>query len=135
MSIPTLFINLLAILGLGISLYFTLLFYGLLPYRLRVGMFCYGNTSCQDILQTSYARLLGFPNALGGIVYYGILLSEWVLRIDLRAVWLLSLMVLLISLYLAYILHFRLKSFCIFCTASHAVNIVIFLLVTLQLMK
>ncbi len=135
MSLPTLFINLLAILGLGISLYFALLYYGLLPYRLRVGMFCYGSTSCQDILQTSYARLLGFPNAFGGIIYYGILLSEGVLRIDLRVVWLLSLIVLLISLYLAYILHFRLKSFCIFCTASHAVNIAIFLLVSLQLMK
>ncbi len=135
MNVVVALVNLLALAGLGISLYFALLYYGALPCRFRVGIFCYGGRSCQDILQTSYSRLFGFPNVLGGMIYYGVLLSEGALRFDLKLIWVLSLLAVLVSLYLVYILHFRLKSFCIFCTASHIINFGIFLLVSLQVIK
>lgn len=61
----------LALLGLGISLYFALAYYGRLESPDIPPALCRRQErSCVTILRTPYARLLGVPNAVLGLAFY-----------------------------------------------------------------
>lgn len=87
----------LALVGAGISLYFTLAYYGRLESREVPAALCRREErSCVTLLQTPYARLLGVPNAVLGLGFYvltamvaalalGELLPRWLLWANLAA--------------------------------------------------
>jgi len=61
----------LSAIGFGISLYFTLAYYGRIEARAIPAALCRREErSCVTLLQTPYARLLGVPNAVLGLGFY-----------------------------------------------------------------
>ena len=61
----------LAGVGLALSLYFTLAYYGWIEARALPAAFCRREErSCLTILQTPYARVFGVPNSVLGLLLY-----------------------------------------------------------------
>jgi len=143
-------IVLLALAGLAIALYFTIVYYGRVRgARWVPAALCRGDSICVTILQTPYARILGIPNALLGVAYYSAL-AVWGLawhskglaarwaelegacqRIDVlvaRGLTLASAVTVLLGFYLLYALRCRLHVHCRLCYAAHIINAVLLLL-------
>ncbi|MBI4143636.1 hypothetical protein HY486_00110 [Candidatus Woesearchaeota archaeon] len=78
------------------------------------------SVSCTKSFSSSYGYLFGMPNAVLGLLYYGIVVSFEGVLIDY-----LILLGLLFSVFLAYISYFRLKNFCIVCSAIYVINILL----------
>jgi uncharacterized membrane protein len=110
----------LAILGAGISLHFSLAYYGRVESREVPAALCRRDEqSCVTILQTPYARVFGLPNSLLGIVFYlltalvavlalGDALPRWLWWADLAAAGL----GVVLAPYLIWALLARLKTWC-----------------------
>jgi len=84
--------------------------------------------SCTKALMSEWGKMLGISNALTGIAYYALifslaLLSSWVW------IYFLSIIALVFSLFLAYLLYSRVKSYCVLCTSIYLINLLIFLVV------
>ncbi len=82
--------------------------------------------SCSAPLKSEYSNIFYFSNALMGIVYYilvGVLAYFGLHRLVLVATAGGALM----SLILAYLLYFKIKSLCIVCTSLYIVNILLLL--------
>ena len=81
--------------------------------------------SCSKAFQSTYGNLAILPNPFFGCIAYALLFFfgniHWI-SISL------SVMMLCMSLYLAYISYFKMKNFCIICTAIYALNILIFIM-------
>ncbi|HEY8477782.1 MAG TPA: vitamin K epoxide reductase family protein [Chloroflexota bacterium] len=129
-------IVLLALVGLYIALYFTLVTYRVLrPDTRLVPFFCRMEEGvCASIVTSPYARaLLGVPNSLLGVVYYAALLvgvatgllAHPVLLTALRVV---ALLTVALGVYLTHALLFVLRTPCPLCLASHAINLALALL-------
>ena len=110
----------LSVLGLTLSLYFTLAYYGRLRAPALPAALCQvKERSCLGILNTPYARLAGVPNGLVGIGFYlltvsvaGFLLAGarllWLERVALVA----ATAAVLLAPYLVWALRVRLHSWC-----------------------
>lgn len=110
----------LAILGVVISLYFTLAYYGRVESHEVPALLCRREErSCVTILHTPYARLLGVPNAVVGLGFYlltgavaalalGKALPDWLWRVNLVA----AAGTVLAAPYLVWALVARLKAWC-----------------------
>jgi len=138
-------IVLLSLAGLADALYFTLAYYGRVrKARWVPEILCAREgSSCVTVVRTPYARVLGVPNSLLGIVYY-VLLIVWIMFVPrhvsisghvLRPFETLGLLLLGASLcsvglgfYLIYALRRILYTHCLFCYAAHAINAVLFVL-------
>jgi uncharacterized membrane protein len=127
-------IGALSIIGLLISGYFAAVYHRLIPNADRfVPKFCRLEPgACATILETRQARLFGVPNFdLGVLFYTGLTVSAlfpdaWK---ELRTMLFLGSMVAVaMGFYLSYSLLFRLRVHCRLCYTSHAINILIFLL-------
>lgn len=83
--------------------------------------------SCSRPILSKYNSIVGFSNALVGIIYYAF---TTLLSLFDQATILLycSSASLGVSAVLAYILYVRVKSFCLICNALYLINIVMFLL-------
>ncbi len=128
----------LAALGFLISVYFTLVFHKVMRADSKIiPRFCrLEEHSCQLILNTPDARVLGLPNFYLGIVYYAGLLG---LRFDallfhqvMTPLLIISGATVLLGVYLSYALLFKIKVPCVLCFASHAINFFIFILLIVQ---
>ena len=63
----------LAGVGLALSLYFTLAYYGWIEPHALPAVFCRREErSCVTVLQTPYARVFGPPNSLLGLFFYAL---------------------------------------------------------------
>ena len=110
----------LALAGAGISLYFTLVYYGRLESRELPPALCQREErTCLTILETPYARLLGVPNALVGVGFYA--LTGLVAGLSLagalpRWLWLTNVLAaaatVVVAPYLVWALMARLKVWC-----------------------
>jgi uncharacterized membrane protein len=129
----------LSLIGFLVSLYFTLVYYGRIPanYYLVPRICRMSEATCQMVLSTRDARVFGFPNSVLGSLYYAMvflitLMGGWESNHVVRWVFLLiSILVVLLSVYLSYSLLFRIKISCPLCFVSHGINVVIaFLLFT-----
>ena len=110
----------LSAVGFGISLYFTLAYYGRIEAGGIPAAFCRREErSCVTLLQTPYARLLGVPNSVLGLVFYlltavvallalGEMLPRWLLWSNLAA----AAVSVALAPYLVWALGARLKSWC-----------------------
>ncbi len=138
MEASDIFLLVLAVPGLLISLWFTLVTYGILPADARaVPQFCrMDDRSCASILHTPQARVFRIaPNAVFGTAWYGIViavslvsLSPLMMDIAVTASWL----TVLLSAWLAWSLRFRLRTHCPLCYTSHLLNLGIALTLSLR---
>lgn len=77
--------------------------------------------SCVKPLQSKYATIVGISNSLVGMLFYGLV---FILAL-LHAVKLLFVAVVggaLVSCGLAYIVYFKIRTFCLLCTALYIIN-------------
>ncbi len=126
-------IEVLGVLGLFISLYFTGVYYGyIMPNHALLPKDVCSRGSCSGVLFTPYARIFYLPNFVFGIGYYLVVLSyslfsDWMTDVF----FLLSWFVAFFSIYLAFTLLFRLRTACILCFIAQAINILIAVLFTI----
>jgi uncharacterized membrane protein len=128
----------LAIVGLIDSLYMTLAYYHLINRspRLFPNVVCPSEGStCISVVDTPEAHVLGIPNSLLGVGYYAIMLSTASARIALDR-WLFLPAILGIagiaaafSLYLAWLLIFRMRTTCVLCFLAQAINLALFCII------
>lgn len=79
--------------------------------------------SCTKAFTSIYGKTFGISNSLYGMVFYLfiLILSFY----NLKYVFYLSILAVLGSVYLAYVLYFKVKSFCIVCNSIYLVNILL----------
>lgn len=83
--------------------------------------------SCSKPIKSNYGKLFFISNSLMGMLYYVVV--GLLALVDAHTLLLiLSSVALLLSGILAYILYFKIKSFCLLCNAIYLVNILIFVL-------
>ena len=115
-----------AIGGLAIAAYFSLVYYHIIePDNRWIPSFCrMEKGSCMRILDTPEARVLGVPNSVLGVLYYGAILF-----IPIRAFELYFLVASIFSvgagMYLVHALIVKLRIQCPLCYTAHAINLVI----------
>ena len=106
----------LSVVGLGISIYLTLLhFAGVAPACPASGAF-----NCEAVLSSSYAVIPGtsVPTSAAGIVWFGVSAVLWAWRFGrTHLAW--SGIGLLTVLYLVFVEIVRLGAICLWCTATH----------------
>jgi uncharacterized membrane protein len=132
-------IGVLSFAGLLISAYFAAMYYKVVPTLERyVPKFCRVEpATCTTVLKTPEARLFSVPNFDLGMLYYTSLLASAMLSVLWRQLHLMlflgSIVTVVAGLYLSYVLVFRLRVRCTLCFLSHAVNLLIFLILVATL--
>ena len=133
LAIPDTIILACSIVGLLISVYFTLTYYRVIrPDAMFLPKFCrLDEATCQYLMGTRNAQILGVRNFVLGLLYYtaliiyvGVPSFEVVISVDLVAG--ISLLTVVLGVYLVYGLIAKLKTHCVLCYTSHAVNFGIF---------
>ncbi len=123
-----------AFAGMLVSLYFVLVYHQIFPpdasFVPRVCRMDRG--SCDSVLSTAEARMLGIPNFHLGLGYYMLLIVvslEWTPWSEFReALIFASTVTVVMSVYLSYSLLRKIRSRCNLCFIAHGVNITIFIL-------
>lgn len=130
MTVANIVILVCSALGFFISLYFTLVYYRLMrPDAAIVPWFCrMDERTCQSLLNTRNARILGAPNFLFGVLYYAAmaLFITGAIRISLALATFAALSTVVLGVYLVYGLIVTLKTRCVLCYTTHACNLLIF---------
>ena len=83
--------------------------------------------SCTAVTKSPFSKMFGVPNALLGILFYAFIMGAAYLQL-LWAVLIASVAAVILDIYLFYIMHTRIKKYCIACIATYAVNLAILLL-------
>jgi uncharacterized membrane protein len=115
--------------GLVVALYMTFGYYRLEPFFSLLGGILPGScrldeSDCVTVLDHPAAHLLGLPNALYGSIYYALI----ILSIATKSSILLwgcrwaSVLTLIMSAFLVYVLMVRMKKPCLLCFAGHIIN-------------
>ena len=130
----------LAVVGLGISTYFTGVAYRWIrPDTRWIPAFCrMGERTCASIVFTPRARVFGLPNSVLGQLFYVALLAGLPLGLlDQPALFILylgaSLATVALAVYLSYSLLFITRVPCVLCFTTHGINAVIFVLLILRM--
>jgi uncharacterized membrane protein len=126
-----------ALAGLGIASYFSLVYYRVIGAESKwIPPFCrMEQGACLRILDTREAKVLGVPNSILGMLYYGAILF---VPIDSLEVLFLvaSIFSIGLGMYLVHALVYRLRTHCPLCYTAHGINLVIanlFIIRTLHL--
>lgn len=131
----------LALVGLYISLYFTLLTYGIVtPGAPLVPAVCrLADSSCRNVVHTPAARLLaGIPNAVVGLGFYGLVLVSIVGGWNNPA-WLAGLLAaaglaVASGVYLVVQLYRVMRVSCSLCITAHVINVLLAVTIGLRLL-
>jgi uncharacterized membrane protein len=127
-----LIIILQAATGFLISLYFTLVYYGILTADQRyIPDSCrMEERTCQQIIHTTEARLFGLPNSLIGLWYYLLVIISTVTPgiVPHKIMIIASASTVAVGIYLSYVLIMKLKIPCILCFTGHGINASLFTL-------
>ncbi len=117
-----LFLRLLAVAGLGISMY-ALWVKQKIRHSNNYRPICdiRDNISCTKALGSRYSATAGVPNPAMGILYYIVIIVLTYCEPDLLLFP--ATAAVLFSLYLAYISYVVQRNFCLVCSATYAVNI------------
>lgn len=83
--------------------------------------------SCSKALTSQYANLFFISNSFAGLLFYGLvaILAFFDAILWLKIVTLLGFVA---TFLLAYLLYFKVKSFCVLCSSLYTINIILFLL-------
>lgn len=123
---------LIGVIGLGVAAYIAYV------QLFQVQAICGPLENCNTVLQSHYAKLLGFvPNSVLGVMSYLVLFFLWVWHLR-RSDWLayqspllilaIALLGSLLSVYLTILQAFVLKALCIWCLSSAVIIALLFLL-------
>jgi len=124
----------LALIGLAISLYFILVYRGTLSQNTRLlprGV-CSPHT-CGNIIATQYSYLFGVPNFVWGAFFYTLILLAGFFKFGHPYLIFLMLAAWASVAYAAYLLHamvYRIHIICKLCVATHIINLLIAVLYT-----
>ncbi|HZU72398.1 MAG TPA: vitamin K epoxide reductase family protein [Acidimicrobiales bacterium] len=124
----------LCLAGLGVATYLTLREY--LPGSVPLPCSDRGRLNCQAVLTSPYSRFAGMPVADLGVLFFVVMLllclpAAWrtqmtaVHQVRLAAVWAAMAMV----LYLLYAQLFDVRALCLYCTATHVIAFLLFVVV------
>ncbi|MDO8628748.1 MAG: vitamin K epoxide reductase family protein [Nanoarchaeota archaeon] len=83
--------------------------------------------SCTKAFTSPYAKLLGLPNAFYGMLFY-VLMTLLAVYSLLPFMFYLSIIACIGSLGLAYLSYYKLKNFCIVCTSTYIINILLLII-------
>ncbi len=113
---------LLSILGIILSIYATFIKLNLKKDR-NYKAICdlNKNISCTKALSNKYGNLMGISNTYIGLAFYFIILILLYFE-KVEVIFFLSLFAFLGSLYLAYLSYYKLKNFCLLCSAIYIIN-------------
>jgi uncharacterized membrane protein len=126
----------LSMIGLYISIYFSLVFYQVIsPENKLVPEWCrMENKTCELVVHTNQGRILWLPNSVFGILYYStqvvfvMVLSLYRSSAIQSAMTVISAIPFLMSLCLLYALRVQLKTHCVLCYICNGINILLFLI-------
>ena len=115
----------ISLVGVGVMAYLTYI-----HYESAERYFCdiSGDISCSEVAQSAYSEILGIPVAILGIGYFALVFLLVLLnkkREIFQLIFLLTLFVLVPSLYLSWVEFFMIKAFCVLCEASKVLMIAI----------
>lgn len=79
--------------------------------------------SCTKAFSSRYGSLFGLSNSVLGLGFY--LVIFLLTFYNITYIFYLSILSIIISIYLAYVLYFKLKNFCLICNAIYLVNILL----------
>lgn len=131
--VQTWLIPLLALAGLGVSLYLAYVEIN------QVAAVCGPVGECNIVQASSYARILGVPVAVLGVLNYLVVVTLWLGWLCLPRTWRnlpalglfgLSLVGVLFSIYLTWLEIFVIRAVCLWCLSSAVISLVLLLLVT-----
>lgn len=133
-------IILLSSIGLYISAYFTLVYYGAISSSTSlVPPFCrMEEQTCLTVLHTPYARVFKLPNFVLGILYYAGLIVLFSARprpshsFLLTAACAIAWVTVGLGLYLVYALRYKVRVPCPLCYTSHVINLALAIFLTLR---
>lgn len=131
-------IIILSSIGLLISLYFTLVYRGVLRSdSTMIPQFCrMDNESCLSIIKTREARIIGIPNFYLGILFYlailAVALFPALTPYVLDSLKIASGFTVIVGIVLSYTLLFVMKKNCVLCFTAHVVNLILFVLLLLS---
>ena len=83
--------------------------------------------SCSKAFSSSFGKQFGISNTIWGMIFYALVVILAFLG-AFNLVFYLSVVSLIGSAYLAYVLYFKLKNFCMICNIIYVVNILLFVL-------
>ena len=129
----------LCVVGFGIASYFTgVAYHWVRPDTRWIPAVCrMGEQTCATIVFTPRARVFGVPNSVLGQLFYPLLavvavtggLNEPLIRLVLLGA---SGVTVLLGAYLTYSLLFVTRVNCVLCFTSHALNVVVFVILLWQ---
>ena len=121
----------LSAIGFWISIYFTSVFYKWVePSAFWIPKVCQlKKETCMTILDTPRAKMFGFPNSAFGVGMYAYLILNLFIPFPWMIAWVLLLLAVLRSIYLAYSLIYVTKIPCPLCFTSHIINLILFIIV------
>lgn len=125
------FLGLLALLGFANATFLTV------EHYLNLTPTCFLVSGCETVIKSAYSTIGPIPLALLGALFYLALLILVILYFDLkknwprRAIFFLSILGFLDSLYLIYLQAFVIRAYCFYCLLSAIIAILIFLGATL----
>ncbi|MEN3037831.1 MAG: vitamin K epoxide reductase family protein [Candidatus Kryptonium sp.] len=130
-------LGILSAIGFYISLYFTLIYLRFIsPAKFLLPNVCkLSGSTCETIINTKYAKILGFPNFVYGLFYYLAIFLFVIFDFNNYikiAIVLISWIVVVLGVYLIYALLKVLRVNCLLCFISHAVNFLIAVLLSFQ---
>jgi uncharacterized membrane protein len=111
--------------GLGISIYLTVVHYSGVPLACPAN----GTVSCEVVLASAYAVIGGtqLPTSAAGIVWFAVSAVLWTRRAPrIQLAW--SAVGLIAAVYLVYVEIVLVGAICLWCSAAHALVLVIFLI-------
>jgi uncharacterized membrane protein len=118
-----------SVAGLGVSVYLTVVHFSTIPLA------CPASTvvNCEQVLSSRYAVIGGseLPTSTAGIVWFAVSLGLVLLR-RRRALLAWSAIGLATALFLLYVEIVQLGAVCIWCTAAHAMVLLIFLIALMR---
>ena len=115
-----------ALAGLIIASYFSLVYYRIIEADSKwIPAFCrMEKQACMKILDTREAKVLGVPNSILGLLYYGAILLVPIDSIEILFL-VASIFSVGLGMYLVHALVYRLKMHCPLCYTAHGINLVI----------
>lgn len=88
--------------------------------------------SCSKVINSEYSNIFFFSNAIAGMLFYtGIVILALLGQTKLLLI--ASIASCLFTCYLAYLLYFKIKSYCILCTSLYVINFAILITLILKL--
>lgn len=132
----------MAVVGLYISIYFTLLTYGVVSPRVPlVPKICrLDESSCDTVVHTPAARLVGgIPNAVLGLGFYGLVLvgvvGGWASPGWLAGLLVAAALAIASGVYLVVQLYRVMRVSCPLCVVAHVVNLLLAVTLGLRLVE